>query len=190
MKKLTLSLLAGFLATFSVAHADDSSVLARQIALSQLSDVHVANVINWKVGEFGEMSIEAFGMPIGAMKKYVASEEGNFIWFNQEMSGSLIGNHKVEAKMDRATGKIVEMKQDGKPAAVPDGALEIIDQDTQTITVPAGKFETIHITAKSKDVKKLEIWMNPRDITLDGAAQQIIEAQVTMTLKLTKMGGR
>jgi hypothetical protein len=190
MKKLTLTLLAGLLATFNMAQADDSALLVRQIALSQMTDVHTQNVINWKVGEYAEMSIEAFGMPIGSMKKYVASEEGNFIWFNQDMSGQLIGDHKVEAKMDRATGKIVEMKQDGKPQEIPDDPLEIIDQDTQTVTVPAGTFETVHITAKSKQVSKMQVWMNPRDIALDGAAQEIIEAQVTMTLKLTKFGGR
>ena len=190
MKKLTLSLLAGLLAAVGTAQANDGSLLANQLAMSQLSGSAIANVINWKVGEYAENNIEAFGMPLGTMKKYVASEEGNFIWFNQDMSGALIGNHKVEAKMDRATGKIVELKQDGQPQKIPEGDLEIIDQDTQSITVPAGTFETIHITAKTKDGQKMQVWMNPRDIALDGAAQQIIEAQITMTLKLTKFGGR
>jgi hypothetical protein len=191
MKKLTLALLVGFLATVGVAQANsDTSALVRSIALSQLTGVNALNVINWKVGEYGDMSIEAFGMPLGNMHKVVASEEGNFLWLNQEMSGGMIGQHKVEAKMDRATGKIVELKQDGQPQQIPDTKLEIINQESANVTVPAGTFETIHITAKDQDGKQMEVWMNPRDITLDGAAQEIIQAQITMTLKLTKQGGR
>lgn len=191
MKKLTLALLAGFLATFSVAQANsDVNALVRTIALSQITGVNALNVINWKVGEYGDMNIEGFGMPLGTIHKFAASEEGNFVWLQQDMAGALIGNHKVEAKMDRATGKIVELKQDGKPQQIPDSKLEIIDQETASITVPAGTFETVHITAKDEKGQKIQVWMNPRDITLDGAALQIIEAQITMTLKLTKFGGR
>ncbi|MGE3261806.1 MAG: hypothetical protein AB7K68_08520 [Bacteriovoracia bacterium] len=191
MKKLTLAMLAGLLATFGVAQANsDVDALVRQIALSQLTGPSALNVINWKVGEYSDMNIEGFGMPLGTIHKVVASEEGNFIWLNQQMDGSLIGKHLVEAKMDRATAKIVELKQDGKPQQIPDSKLEIIDQETASITVPAGTFETVHITAKDEKGQKIQVWMNPRDIALDGAAQQIIEAQITMTLKLTKFGGR
>ncbi|MGZ3693459.1 MAG: hypothetical protein ACXWQO_04660 [Bdellovibrionota bacterium] len=191
MKKLTLAMLAGLLATFGVAQANsDTDALVRQIALSQLTGPGALNVINWKVGEFGDMNIEGFGMPLGTIHKFVASEEGNFIWFQQDMAGSLIGNHKVEAKMDRATAKIVELKQDGKAQEIPDGKLEIISQDSASITVPAGTFESIHIVAKDSKGQQMEVWMNPRDITLDGAAQEIIKGQITMTLKLTKQGGR
>lgn len=191
MKKLTLGMLAALLATFSVAQANnDTSALVRAIALSQLNEVNALNVINWKVGEYADMNIEGFGMPLGTIHKFVASEEGNFIWLQQDMDGALIGKHKVEAKMDRATAKIVELKQDGQPQQIPDSKLEIIDQTSESITVPAGKFETIHITAKDEKGQKIQVWMNPRDIALDGAAQQIIEAQITMTLKLTKFGGR
>ncbi len=192
MKKLTLSLLAGFLAlagTQVQAHTGDA--LALNIALSQLKTAPITNVINWKVGEYQELKIEAMGMELGNMKKYVASEQGNNIWLNQDISGGMIGEQKVEALMDRATGQILEMKQNGKKVDVPNDPIEIIDQETTTVTVPAGTFDVIHITAKSKDIKKLELWANPRDIALDGGAKMFIDSgMLPMTLLLTGFGGR
>lgn len=192
MKKMILSLVAGVMALAgSQAVAVTPAELARDIAIAQLqSDRQISNVINWKVGEFAEYNVEAFGMQLGKMKKYVASEVGNNIWLNQDMSGGMIGDQKVEVLMDRATAKVLEMKQNGKNVEVPNDPIELIDQETTTITVPAGTFDVIHITAKSKQVKKIELWANPRDIALDGAAQMSIEAQIPMMLKLTAFGGR
>jgi hypothetical protein len=193
MKKLTLSLLAGLLALAGAqAQAMDNAQLVRNIALASLAgEVQINNLINWKVGEYTNYNIEAMGMPLGTMKKYVASEQGNNIWLNQDMEGQMLGNHKVEVLMDRATGQVLEMKQDGKKAEVPNDPIEMISQDATQITVPAGTFEVIHVVAKSKQIKKLEVWANPRDIALDGGAQMTVDSGMfPMTLKLTSFGGR
>lgn len=196
MKKLTLSLLAGILALAGAhAQAKDASEVARDIVLANIrasvaGEMHINNLINWKVGEYTEYNVEAMGMPLGTMKKYVASEQGNNIWLNSDVA--MMGqNQKVEALMDRATGQVLEMRQDGKKVDVPNDPIELVDQESTTITVPAGTFEVIHITAKSKQAKKIELWANPRDIALDGGAQMYIESGMfPMTLKLTKFGGR
>lgn len=195
MKKLTLSLLAGILALAGSAQAKDASEIARELVIANLQasaagEIHINNVINWKVGEYTEYSLEIMGMPGGTMKKYVASEVGNNIWLNSDVD--MMGQKQnVEALMDRANGQILEMKQNGKKVDVPNDPVEIIDQEATSVTVPAGTFEVIHITAKSKQIKKLEVWANPRDIALDGAAQMMVDSGMfPMTLKLTKFGGR
>lgn len=195
MKKLTLSLLAGILALAGSAQAKDASEIARELVIANLQasaagEIHINNVINWKVGEYTEYSLEVMGMPGGTMKKYVASEVGNNIWLNSDVD--MMGQKQnVEALMDRANGQILEMKQNGKKVDVPNDPVEIIDQEATSVTVPAGTFEVIHITAKSKQIKKLEVWANPRDIALDGAAQMMVDSGMfPMTLKLTKFGGR
>lgn len=196
MKKLTLSLLAALFAFAGNAQADQQSETALNLAMSELQlsvagDRAISNVINWKIGEFQEYNLELMGMPMGTMKKFVASEQGNAIWIQQDISGGMIGNQKVETLLDRATGQVLEVRQNGQKQEIPNDPIEIIDQETTTITVPAGTFEVIHITAKSKQIKKAEIWANPRDIVMDGTAQMMIDSgQFPITLKLTKFGGR
>lgn len=179
------------------AMANEMADTARAIMMTQLQasialDVHTNNLINWKVGEYQTYDITSSFGNMGAMKKYVASEVGNNIWVNSEMGGGMMGgSQKVEALIDRATGKILEMKQNGQRQAIPDDKIEVISQDSTSITVPAGTFECIHIVAKSQKISKLEVWANPRDITMDGSAQMYIESGfMPMTLKLTGMGGR
>lgn len=189
MKKLALSLLVGVMALANAAVAAERNV-ADEIALLDLQvsiagEMHTNNLINWKVGEYADYDMGF----IGKMHKVVASEQGNAIWLNSETSGMMAS--KTEALIDRATGQILELRQNGQKQNIPDDKLEVISQDATTITVPAGTFEVIHIVAKSAQVKKIEVWANPRDIALDGAAQMAIDAGfMPITMKLTKFGGR
>lgn len=178
------------------AWAKTNTELAKEIITAELqasiaADRAIANLINWKVGEYQEYDISAMFGNLGKMRKYVASEQDNAIWVNSETSGGMIGDNKVEALIDRATGKVLEMRQNGQPQQIPDDPIEVIDQESTSVTVPAGTFDVIHITAKSKQIKKLEVWANPRDITMDGSAQMSIDSGfLPMTLKLTSFGGR
>lgn len=193
MKKTTM-IMAALLALFAVknASANDTGILATQVALADIqasaaSAIHTNNLINWKVGDSADYTITSTFGALGNLHKFVASEQGNAIWVQQDMSGGMLGNHKVEILMDRADGHIIEMRQDGQKQNVPDDKVEIISQDATTITVPAGTFEVIHVVAKTQQVSKLEVWANPRDIPMDGAAQEYIESGfLPMTLKLTK----
>jgi hypothetical protein len=187
MKKVILSLVAGTLAIAGSAYAGNES-LAMQIALANVSPI--ANVINWRIGEFQDLNLSLQGMSLGTMHKEATKEEGNGIWLTQTMAGPM-GNHVIEALLDRADGRVLKMRQDGKDTAVPEDKLEIIDQETATITVPAGTFETIHVRAKSQKSGNIELWANPKAITLDGTAKMNAEANgMPISMELTKFGGR
>lgn len=186
--KLFSGLIMALVAFTGVAKAD--SFLFTDLQHSIASEVHINNAINWKVGEYTEydLAMSMFGN-IGKLTKKATSEQGNAVWLKSEVTG--MQSQTVEALIDRANGQILEYRENGQKKEIPKDKLEIISQDSASVTVPAGTFETIHIVAKSEKAKKIEVWMNPRDITLDGAAQTIIESQFgPISMKLTKFGGR
>jgi hypothetical protein len=193
MKKVSLAVVAGLLAMVGSAHAQiNADAFVNSIALATINTTSpIANVINWKVGEFQDLNIQMQSMPLGTIHKVADREEGNGLWVKEEMSGGMIGNHTVEELIDRATGKVLKMKQDGQDQQVPDDKIEIINQETASVTVPAGTFQVIHITAKSEKTGQIEAWMNPKAITLDGTAKMTMQAQgMPIALELTKFGGR
>lgn len=191
MKKISLALVTGLLAIAGSAHAANYDALALQIALAQVNGSSpIANVINWKVGEYQDLNLSLQGMNLGTMHKQATSEEGNGVWMTQTMGG-MMGSQKVEVLLDRADGHIIKMKQNGQDTTPPNDKLEIINQETATVTVPAGTFETIHIVAKSQQAGQIEVWANPQAITLDGTAKMTMQAQgMPVSMELTKFGGR
>lgn len=188
MKKLILSVFAGTLALAGSAQAND---LVTQIALAQVSSHNPAtNVINWRIGDFQDLNLTMQSFPLGTMHKEAVSEEGNAVWLKQSMGGGMIGNQVVEILLDRATGKVLKMKQNGQEQAPPNEQIEIIDQETATVTVPAGTFETIHIRARSSQ-GDIELWANPQAIPLDGTAKMTMKANgMPISMELTKFGRR
>ena len=135
------------------------------------------NVINWPVGERAVYDIKAAFGNLGMMTKWTDREEGNAVWVIAEVTGQM--QQKQEILMDRATGQCMKMISNGSEAACPGaGDMEIISQDEQSVTVPAGTFDTIHITLKVNNqpqVKQIEVWMNPRDIVMEGLAKTKLE---------------
>ena len=194
MKKLSFAVAAGLLALVGSAHAQTNvDAIVRAIAFAPIVQTSSpqANVINWKVGEFQDLNITMQSFPLGTVHKVAESEEGNGIWIKQEMSGQMIGNHVVEELLDRADAHVIKYKQDGKEQAPPTDKLEIINQETATVTVPAGTFQTIHITAKSQQAGQIEVWANPQAITLDGTAKMAMQANgMPLGMELTKFGGK
>jgi hypothetical protein len=191
MKKLSLALV-GFLAVVGSAQAQtiNVDVIVNALAFSTAASP-IANVINWKIGEYQDLNLGMQGMPLGTVHKEAASEEGNAVWIKQTMSGQMIGNHVVEELIDRADAHVIKMKQDGQEKPVPTDKLTIINQETADVTVPAGTFHTIHITAKSDQAGQIEVWANPQAISLDGTAKMTMQAQgMPLALELTKFGGK
>lgn len=190
----TLALILGLLAiSTSGVRAEGNfatKLMLTDLSASIASELHINNAINWKVGEFSEYDMKAMFGSLGTMKKQATSEQGNAIWIKEQTSG-MMGNKTIEILIDRADGHIVEYREDGQKKDMPDQKLEIISQEHTSVTVPAGTFEAIHITAKTEQVKKLEIWANPRDITLDGTAKMAIDTgMLPVTVELTKFGGK
>jgi hypothetical protein len=189
MKTLFAALAAiALIVSAPVARAQENAQLdVAQLALDvALNDASTLNLINWKVGETANYNVSAaFGFIKGTMTKSVASEEGNAIWVRQEVV--LAGqNQLIEILMDRADGKVLKMRQNGKDAQVPDEKPEIISQDYAEITVPAGTFKCVHVIAKTKSASKVEIWANPVDTVMEGAVKQIAGSQIgDVTMEMT-----
>ena len=196
MKKMITMIAAVFtvLTAGNVSASVSQDEFARQIFLGEMqasvaSEVQAFNLINWKVGEFTDYDMKAMIGSIGTMHKVVASEQGNAIWVKSEITGMM--SQTMEMLIDRADGKVLEARQNGQKIEVPDDKPEIIDQEATTVTVPAGTFDVIHITFKSQQIKKGEIWANPRDLPMDGGAKMVIDTGLLpITMELTKFGGK
>ncbi len=180
----SLFIVAALLVGSSPARAESALIDTLNQTLVQQSQL---NLIDWKIGDSMAYNIKAFGSNMGTSTKTVTREEGNALWMEQSMA--MMGqNQKVEALIDRASGKILKYIVNGKEQSVPDDALEIISQDYADVTVPAGTFKSIHIVAKSKSIQKLELWANPSETCMDGALKTIVKSSqlpVEITLELT-----
>ena len=80
------------------------------------------------------------------------------------------------------------MLVDGKEQAVPKNDIEIVDQKQEQVTVPAGTFDSIHITIKDKanNGDLSEQWVNPRDIPIAGMVKTLANSQIgKVTMELT-----
>lgn len=172
MKRTIVALMALLLSAPAFANSD----LAIEIANSHLQSavelqIRTMNAINWRVGERAEYKLSATMGNLGDMKKWVDREDGNAIWVNTEVTGQM--QQKIEAKLDRATGQMLEYIENGVRKTPPTQNLEIVSQDEQRVTVPAGTFDTIHVVAKTDNaqVRQIEVWMNPRDTVMEGMVQ-------------------
>lgn len=174
---------------FSLAVSANTNV----VTMEQINTIQTAAslstlaLIDWKVGDAQayKVVLGGFGME-GTMNKEVTKEEGNAVWVKQELKLPIMSD-KSEMLMDRNSGKILKYIHNGKEEKAPEGDVEIISTSQETIEVPAGKFKVIHVKAKSKDVQDIQIWINPRDIALDGAAKLYMDqGQIKITMELTK----
>ncbi|MBI4924959.1 MAG: hypothetical protein HY843_03460 [Bdellovibrio sp.] len=175
MKKLITFSIACLLA-FSMAQANE---LSNEILKSTVFSLktHTDNVINWKVGDTMDynISIGAFGQ-IGTTTKTVTKDEGVAIWLNNTMSYSGVQDVS-EILINKADGKILKLIHNGKEQSVPNQDIEIISMDQDTVTVPAGTFDVVHVVAKTKEINILEILSNPVKSVMDGAVKQLIASQ-------------
>ncbi len=203
MKKMALGLLALAFCwvaptqacSKTPAHADLADRLIDGLAI-ELAVAHIQagvaaemdafNIINWKVGEMANYKMTSLFGELGTMVKRVDREEENAIWVISETSGQM-GNNKIEMLLDRATGKVLQYIENGSSKAPPSNDdMEIIDQIEERITVPAGTFDTIKITAKTPQIKKLEAWFNPSKTVMDGQIQAKINTGfLPVTMQLT-----
>jgi hypothetical protein len=164
-----------------------SSLASADMSLFQVQamDMDPLALINWKVGDSSDYNLSmVFGK--GSMHKEVTGEEDRGVWLTQDVA--IMGQKdNSQVLFDRDTGKILKMLHNGKEQAVPNEQPEIISQEYTDVTVPAGTFKSIHIVAKTKSVKKIEIWANNKEVVIDGAIKEILSTQFgDLTLELTK----
>ena len=154
---------------------------------ASLSDVQVLDLINWKVGDNATFQISAgpFGK-VGDMKKAVTKDEGKALWVVTE--AAMMGqNDKSEILISKSDGKILKFIHNGKEEAIPSGDIEVINQEYTEVTVPAGTFKCIHITAKTPQVEQVDIWANPKETVMEGALKQVVKTNgIDVILELVK----
>lgn len=175
-----------------VLSAFGSAAGATTITLEQIQKMEIARasaalaLIDWKVGDSQDYKVTlGFGLE-GTMHKDAFKEEGNAIWIRQELKLP-VANDSSELLIDRNSGKVLKFIHNGKEEQVPDDKIEIVSSKNDVVEVPAGKFKVLHVTAKSKNVQQIEIWLNPRDISLDGAAKVYMDqGMMKITMELTK----
>lgn len=186
MKKFLLVVgLILWVAAPAVSQAQEINTNSLDIQTS-LALLQPQGIINWKVGDTAsfDVSIGSFGK-MGTNVKTVTKDEGEALWVLQDMNLSA-QKQKVEALISKTDGKILKLIVNGQEQQVPNDPIEIISQDYTEITVPAGKFQTVHIVAKSKQVSKLEVWANPRDTVMEGTIKQIANTGMfDLTMELT-----
>ena len=182
MKKFMILAFAT-LALSASAFASEDMVL--DFAVNSVSNVAPLDLINWKVGDTMDYNMSMMGFPLGTMKKFVAKDEGSALWMQQDIS--MMGQaQKVEVLIQKSDAKILKILQNGKEVAVPDDKPEIISQEYVEVSVAAGKFESIHIVAKTKE-GQMEMWMNPSVTCMDGSLKVIAPSPLgKITMELTK----
>jgi hypothetical protein len=144
------------------------------------------SLINWKVGDSADYDIELAGNgKLGTMVKSATKEEGAAIWVKND--ADLGGRSDVtEVLISRADGKILKMIHNGQEQSAPANDFQVISHDNASVTVPAGTFSCLHVVGKSKQSSKIELWINPNAVSLDGQIQMIAATQFgDMTMKLT-----
>lgn len=146
--------------------------------------------LNWKVGDKMNYTVSLASMGnIGSSEKFVAKDEGTSLWITQNIDIPMAGQKQTtEMQLEKATGKVLKLIVNGKEQDLSndDQGLEIISQEYTSVTVAAGTFKALHIVAKTKDVSKIEVWMNPKDTCIDGTLKQVMAIQFgDLALELT-----
>ncbi len=145
-----------------------------------------AQGLDWKVGDSTDYKVTVSMGITGTMHKEVTKDEGNSLWFSQQLN-LVIGKDNSEVQIEKATGKILKIIRNGQEEKIPDSELEIIETKNDVVTVPAGKFKVLYVHARTKDVPKIELWANQREIAMDGAAKTAIDqGNLKLTMELTK----
>jgi hypothetical protein len=186
MKKfLALAGLVVFSTGLSAQAVDMVTLSDAQLTAISLSTVEPLDLINWKVGDTANYTVNVSSFLKGSSVKSVTKDEGTALWVTQKMD-LMIQKQTIEILINKADGKVLKTLVDGKEQNTPEDPIEIISQDYGDVTVPAGTFNAIHIVAKSKQIDHIEIWANPRDTVMDGAIKQAVKAQgMDIVIELT-----
>lgn len=156
-------------------------------SIDLMRSVSTLALINWKVGDSQDYKVSmGFGLE-GTLHKEATKEEndGQAIWVKNEMKLPIM-NDTQEILFDRKTAKVLKYVHNGKEEQLPDDKIEIVDTKNEEVTVPAGTFKSMHVRAKTKQVSQIDIWINPRDVSLDGAIKEYMDqGMMKITIELT-----
>ena len=153
--------------------------------------------LNWQVGEYQERTIKKGAFGVGSLKSWVDREEGDAFWLLNDLNIIFQGNKRVEALIERATGKILRYIEDGQEKSPPDVSqletCEDLGESYETVNVPAGKFESTRTVLKCDD-NYVAIWIHHGSlVNMNGHVRQALLGSANPTdidylVELTKYG--
>lgn len=153
-----------------------------------VQDAHTA-ALDWKVGDSASYNLNIGGFIKGTMVMSVSSIGADGIWMEQDADLGFAGKQQIQTLIDPNTGAIKKVIANGQEQQVPKQDLEIIDTKEEKITVPAGTFDSIHVTAHDKASSQsgnIEVWLNPQQVPVGGTLKQQAPTQYgTMEIDLT-----
>ena len=87
--------------------------------------------------------------------------------------------------IDLQTGKVISVTVNGQAQTVPDQTVKVISQVEESVTVPAGTFDSIHLVVQDAQSNQSDIWANPNLIPVGGTIKMTGKQQsYTVLLEL------
>ena len=93
-------------------------------------------------------------------------------------------NEVAEMLLNKADGKILEYKVNGQDQTIPDDTVTVVSQDYESVTVPAGTFNSLHIVANEGTTQGIELWANPQATVMEGSLKQLVPTQFGIKLDI------
>lgn len=180
-----LSVLTFFITSAASAGSlPDLIALQDWIALQEAQNI--ALNIDWKVGDQLTYQISVNGMgQVGTAVREVTQDTGDTLWIKNEIT-AMTQKETIDMEIRKADGQVVKVRRNGQDQEIPNQDIEIVSSEEETVTVPAGTFQSVHIVAKTKEIQNVEVWLNPRDTALEGTIKQVIPTQLgRVTAELT-----
>lgn len=157
------------------------------LPLQQIIPLAGVENIDWKVGDWTEYRLSMSFLK-GKLLKKCTQNEGNSVWLETKMEIPL-GNQLILAQIRKSDGKILKLIVNGREQEIKSPKYTIISQEAETVTVPAGTFQTIHLLLRDEENRDTNVWINPRDVVLEGMVKTLTEQQFgTVSLELTRFG--
>lgn len=167
-----------FAANVQAAPSALDAVVAAQTSVIQETNF---SGLDWKVGDTSVYDLTMAIIIKGTMTMSVASigEEG--IWMNEDIDLGHEIKQQIQILLDPTTGATKKIVVAGKEQAAPKQDIEVIETTEEQITVPAGTFDSMHVTARNKASTKnneINIWMNPQVVPVGGTLKQITSTPI------------
>lgn len=172
---------------FSAGATQANPSILTQVQSAVAMDLSIRGILNWKIGDSCEYNMD-MGFLKGTMTMTVSKEDPQGFWLQQNIDLKF-QKQMADVLVDKNNGKILKIVVNGKEQAPPKSDLEVIDSKTETITVPAGTFEVMHVTLRDKANNNAvsDVWANPALVPISGMVKTIQPNQMgKVTLELTK----
>ena len=149
-------------------------------------DADFSDVINWKVGDSTTYTVTSSNNPTpGTMTKKVSKDDGDgTLWVNETST-----KESADIQIRKSDGAVLQRLVNGQPKPMQNAPLTLVSQDKESVTVPAGTFNTLHTVSKGNQNGKavqMDSWVDSQDTCMDGTVKSVMTSpDHTMTRELT-----